>query len=205
MSMINPETTRQGMVSGYRRMFWGVLLMLFHINIGPIQVLPKSLGYIIIASGIGCIKRAADTRVLGRASLAVVWCVTVSLMDFAQPFVGDVFAISRPVALLTSGVTAGIVMVLFYDIFRASARLLRDADAVLAADTDRCTRTFLVLHTIVSLGSLACIAIPNTLLMIAVAIIGLLVQIWLAAVFAGLKRRYAVEGVENEDPPEEES
>ena len=40
------------MYQGYNRVFWGILFITFHINLGPIRILPAFVGYLFISSGI---------------------------------------------------------------------------------------------------------------------------------------------------------
>lgn len=40
------------MYDGYSRIFWGIFITTFHINLGPIKILPGFVGFLIIASGL---------------------------------------------------------------------------------------------------------------------------------------------------------
>lgn len=38
--------------SGYNKLFWGIIFIIFNINIGPINIMPNFIGYLFILSGI---------------------------------------------------------------------------------------------------------------------------------------------------------
>lgn len=40
------------MYDGYNRIFWGIFITRFSINLGPVKILPSFLGYLLIASGL---------------------------------------------------------------------------------------------------------------------------------------------------------
>lgn len=40
------------MYNGYNKMFWGVLITSFNINLGPINILPNFIGFLLIVSGL---------------------------------------------------------------------------------------------------------------------------------------------------------
>lgn len=40
------------MYDGYNRIFWGIFITRFHINLGPIRILPAFAGFLLIVSGL---------------------------------------------------------------------------------------------------------------------------------------------------------
>ena len=40
------------MTTGYNKIFWGFIFLIFHINLGSIKLLPDFISYIIIYFGI---------------------------------------------------------------------------------------------------------------------------------------------------------
>lgn len=39
------------MINGYRKIFWGMIFTTFHLNLGPIEILPNFIAILIICSG----------------------------------------------------------------------------------------------------------------------------------------------------------
>lgn len=182
----------ESMSSGYRKIFWGILLLLFHINLGPIQLLPNFIGYLLISSGIGSFHKCRDSRGLKRASIVSGILIVESIIEFFTPFWGDSFHIPLPFTVLFMGVTSGLVLLLFYDVLTASSEILCQIDDhSFAAETDRCLRIFLVVDTLVSVAAVLLVLWPEMLLFwIAVIICGFILRLWLATVFSKLRRRY---------------
>jgi len=199
------------MYSGYRRIFWGILLLLIQIEIGPIPILQIFAGYLLIASGISCMKRVAVTRNLIRAFRVANIMLIGSLLDFMLRFLesNTGFFVPRPYMALLSGVMMtflirGLELLLFYDILSTSSKILRfNNDFSLADDTDKRLRMFLVAQTILSITTLLLFLLPYLSLflfpnfffpifgfIIVIFISWIVMKIWLASVFARLKRRY---------------
>lgn len=40
------------MIKGYKKVFWGTILKVFHFNIGQMEILPEFIGILIVSSGI---------------------------------------------------------------------------------------------------------------------------------------------------------
>ncbi len=57
------------MVSGYRFIFWGLILATFHINIGMLPILPVFVGYLNMAHGVRLIREEYSSPQLDKAYL----------------------------------------------------------------------------------------------------------------------------------------
>lgn len=179
------------MFCGYRRMFWGILLMLFHINLGPIQVLPDFVGYMLIASGIGYLKNVADSHALCRASIVAKIMIVKSLLEFLLSFFGISLDIPLFITVFIMGAMSGLMLLLIYDILNVSAVILRlSGDSQLSADIDRRLHIYLVTDTLLSLASILMLIFSETEVLTVIMICGIILRLWLASIFARLKRRY---------------
>jgi hypothetical protein len=74
------------MEQGYRKVFWGFLIVLFNINIGPINILPDFLGYFIIGSGLVAIVNEFETKSFRiahkTANLLFLYTLLLSIFNF---------------------------------------------------------------------------------------------------------------------------
>jgi len=179
------------MFSGYRRLFWGILLMLFHINIDWIQFFPVFVGWIVFASGISCFKRVADSANLRRAHILASVFIAIELFEFVGSTFINSFSIPMYFSALITGASSGLMMLLTYDIFTASSEMLRlNGNSLLAEYLDERLHVFITIHTLLSIAIVLLIIVPeNTLLVVAVWC-GIPFRLWLASVFAKLKRQY---------------
>lgn len=50
------------MSEGYRKIFWGIFIATFNINIGMVKILPSFVGFLIISSGLKLILQEAGTE-----------------------------------------------------------------------------------------------------------------------------------------------
>ena len=76
------------MFDGYKKVFWGMLLTMFHLNLGAIQILPNFIAILIICSGIKKILVCYDNTSI-RISLQLFQItVAISFITFVLTFLG---------------------------------------------------------------------------------------------------------------------
>lgn len=68
------------MEQGYKKIFWGFLITVFDINIGPINILPDFIGYYIIGSGIYIIYEKFENNNLKTANTKANFLMCYSLI-----------------------------------------------------------------------------------------------------------------------------
>lgn len=54
------------MYEGYNRIFWGVFITLFNINLGPINILPNFAGYLLMVSGLNILYKESSLPIFQR-------------------------------------------------------------------------------------------------------------------------------------------
>ena len=76
------------MKQGYKKIFWGFLIVLFNINIGPVNILPDFLGYFIIGSGLSVIQGEFENKSLKKANkvakLLFLYTVIISILQLRK-------------------------------------------------------------------------------------------------------------------------
>lgn len=65
--------------SGYNRLFWGMVFILFHINIGYITILPNFIAYLFIYSGLNIL--SSQHEAYKKLKLIVIILILLSLKD----------------------------------------------------------------------------------------------------------------------------
>ena len=185
------EQPEKEMVSAYRRLFWGLFFMTFNINIGVILFFPNFIGSMIVVSGIGCFKRAADSSNLRRAHIvAKVMTAEMLIEGFVKLLRIELYILQHFSALIM-GAMSGLMLLLIYDVFAASSDMLRINGNFSWADRLRkCSIGFIIIHTILSLAGMLTILIQETTLAALIAVCGVALKLWIVIIFAKLKREY---------------
>jgi hypothetical protein len=62
---------------GYKRLFWGMLLIIFNINIGFINILPDFAGYILIYSGLNILSSQNQTYQKAKIPAVILMILTL--------------------------------------------------------------------------------------------------------------------------------
>ena len=74
------------MFEGLNKMFWGIFLATFSINLGPIKILPSFIGFMILSSGINTIHNEHKTdefkKALDYSRILIVIALFGGLIDF---------------------------------------------------------------------------------------------------------------------------
>ena len=76
------------MKQGYNKIFWGLVFVVFNINLGLINVLPDFLGYFLISLGIGAIQNEYEHDSFKLAAITAnilgVYTLITSILTFAS-------------------------------------------------------------------------------------------------------------------------
>ncbi|MDV4150986.1 hypothetical protein R0131_09065 [Clostridium sp. AL.422] len=75
------------MILGYKKIFWGTILTIFHLNLGTIEILPNFIGFLIISAGIKEILCKYDNQNIRMALKINRVQVYISCIIFISPFI----------------------------------------------------------------------------------------------------------------------
>ena len=75
------------MILGFKKIFWGNIITIFHLNLGPIEILPNFIGFLIISSGIKEVLCKYDNSNLRKALKINSVQVYISFIIFISPFI----------------------------------------------------------------------------------------------------------------------
>lgn len=70
--------------SGYNRLFWGIIFITFHINLGNISIPPSFIGYILIYSGLNILESQQQIYKKGKLPAALLTLLTIKDVWYNQ-------------------------------------------------------------------------------------------------------------------------
>ena len=174
------------MINGYRVIFWGIFFITFHINLGPIAILPAFVGYMIVSRGINHLleefaspyfRKARNTStlltILGVISFVLIWAPQQpSIAMSYSPLIFSVLELFLVYFILEGSIEHFIVMG------------CRDR----AKDYRNEQRTYTVIMTIYIIGMCIAITLVETSFALAMILIGVFLRLWLMVMLGRLKR-----------------
>lgn len=67
------------MTTGYKRIFWGILIATFHITIGIITILPAFVGWVVVLQGLSELEEGAPGGDFARPRMSAIILIVASL------------------------------------------------------------------------------------------------------------------------------
>ena len=143
------------MERGYEKIFWGILISLFDINLGPVNILPDFIGYFIIGSGIYKLYEGFENKDFKTAdSLAnflVVYSLFMSVLNygFSNNLIGTDLN-SHPIKIVIdfglSIFVSSLILIMAFNIISGSITLflIREQNDE-ASDLEKTQRKYTVL------------------------------------------------------------
>lgn len=182
------------MFEGFRILFWGIFLITFHINLGPIALLPVFIGYIVVSRGINHLQQEFDSpyyqkagnvslvlTILGVISFLLTWAPQQSLFLSYYPLLFSVLEL----------------MLVYYILEGTIEKFVADEEKELAGDYRSEQRTYITIMTIYIIGMCIAITFVAGILSFVMVLIGLFLRLWLMAMLGRLKRA----GQKSEEAP----
>lgn len=68
--------------SGYNKLFWGMMFIIFNINLGPINILPDFIGYLLIYSGLSSL--ASQHPIYEKGKVPAIILTVLTLKDIVN-------------------------------------------------------------------------------------------------------------------------
>lgn len=116
------------MYDGYNRIFWGILLTTFSINLGPIKILPTFVGFLFIVSGLNVLYEESSLEEFKNIkSMGII----VTLLSFIGGIIGFLTQTGMDYSFLNTIWIIGfmiIELVYFFRIIGTSIGYLNDKD-----------------------------------------------------------------------------
>ena len=178
-----------GMRNGYGKIFWGMLVLLFHVNLGTISFLPNFPGFILIAFGIDEIRRAKGVDVLKRAASIAYLTVMVSFVDFLTSTIN----LLPNQDLISLGITAMVAIasiVLFNDLLKETSQFMGEiGNEKLSSVLNKQLKIFLVVEAITTVLVLTSI-FTDRMVALAGVVVSIIVRIWIMISIHKVKNSY---------------
>lgn len=142
------------MSEGYRKIFWGIFIATFNINIGIVKILPAFVGFIVISSGINNILQEANYDSFKKAKRYSDYTGLILFLGGILSLSGvnlesNIFIQLLPIAYLT------LELLLFYKVFEGSIEKLSHDDestlAMLVYEFENKQRFYIISSIIINL------------------------------------------------------
>ncbi|WMJ85546.1 hypothetical protein [Anaerocolumna sp. MB42-C2] len=176
------------MSQGYKTIFWGIIFISFHINLGSFQILPGFIGWAMVASGISQLRTVYNSGRFKKASvialIAVLHSIIGLLITFRYPYADN----SSPFMMSWMILISILEIVIEYLIIHGSVEYLYHGDDIETADNIvKLFRVYLIIYFVNTI--LICIAFTlyNNSLTVFAALIGIVLRVWFLALTSRLK------------------
>jgi len=178
------------MYSGYRKIFWGIFIITFNINLGIIKILPAFIGFMIISSGINSLYNETNIESFNKAR------VLANIIS-AITFIGQFIELSLMKSFILNGIWVvlytAIEIVMFYKYFEGVIEYFNiNNNQDLAHKNIKSTR-FFIIASIINLILINFALIFNiTWLQLIVAIVMIILRIYLMVLTNNFKKMHNV-------------
>ena len=175
------------MGEAYRKIFWGILILTFHINLGPFQILPNFVGYFLMASASAMLFDRYGFILFQKAKHIAVALGVLSLVESLFFFMGgSVFAPFSSFGPLLFGV---LELLFFYHVLGGHALSLEmNGDKEEREQKLRLQRRVTVLLVVQAGLYFVFSVLYLTSFMAFVLLFSILVRLYLMSIFAQLRR-----------------
>ena len=188
------------MEQSYKKIFWGFLITIFDINLGPVNILPDFLGFLIISSGLMELITAFENINFKTAKRTANFLAFYSIAVFVlfSMFLNFDYKY-KLIAETGSAVLTGILnIIMAFHILAGTIDyyLSKDKQGI-ANDVYRSQKKYTLLQIFCLLAASASINISNEALTIASIIFMLAVQIYFAAIISSISKLFNEDIIES--------
>lgn len=172
----------------YQKIFWGIFILTFHLNLGPIEILPGFVGYLMIYSGCRCFYEESALPSFQTAGRYAAVLSALGILDKLLSFNG--FLTWTPLATLWMPLMGVLELLLFYHLLGGSiVRMKTTGPKEEVEDLLRTQKNLTLLLSIqVVLSYLAFQLFISPLVLIATAG-AILLRIYVLSIMASLRQK----------------
>ena len=179
------------MDKGYHKIFWGLIILSFYINLGPIKILPAFVGWLTILGGINILVQEYHSESFEISAKYSKVLVGLSIIGglislFAASYLNNSIVFSYfPIVIVI------LELLMVNKILEGSIeRLKEDELEVNALELEGSQRTYTILFTISTIGIIVAITFNIGYLLTIVAIFSLLIRFFAMGMINNLKKTY---------------
>ncbi|MBO0566575.1 hypothetical protein EXQ36_19290 [Clostridium botulinum] len=74
------------MENGYKKIFWGIFIIIFNVDLGIIKILPPFIGFIIILSGISSLYKESQIESFNKAKIFAIIISIIAIIGEIMRF-----------------------------------------------------------------------------------------------------------------------
>lgn len=180
------------MDKGYHKIYWGLIFLSFHINLGPIKVLPPFISWLIILLGVDILRKTYDYSPFKDSVRYIKVLILVTA-------VGDLISMLQISPIYNSIMFSYLpILVMILELIFASKVLEGSIEALRAEDKEGKALLleynqgyFIRLYTIVILGLILALTLRHKVLLTIGAIFALIISIFLMSIINRLKKEFS--------------
>jgi len=179
------------MDKGYHKIFWGLIILSFHINLGPVKILPAFVGWLMILGGINILLQEHSTQSFEYAAKYSKVLVGLSIIGgILSLLVGA--ALDRSLLYIYFPIVIMILELLMASkILEGSIESLRFAgNEEMAAELENSQRNYIILFSISTIAITLALTFKNGTFTFISAIFALFIRFYLMGLISSLKKTY---------------
>ena len=137
------------MEKGYKNIFWGVFLATFNLNLGFIKIVPAFVGWMVVLSGINCLKESHDIVFFHQASKYNGFLIAFSILGSVLSLIGG-WVINNSVIFSYYPIIIGIfeILMVFYILEGSIDHLKSNNEESLSLEFEEKQRSYIILEVI---------------------------------------------------------
>ncbi|MEL7647340.1 MAG: hypothetical protein AAGU76_04570 [Sedimentibacter sp.] len=184
--------------NGYEKIFWGFLISMFDINLGPVNILPDFIGYFMLGTGICKIYKEFESKDLKTADSISNFLVFYSLVmpvlnyGFSNNLIGTDLN-SHPVKILIDSglsifISSIILIMIFYIISGSIALFIKREQNSEAGQLEKIQRKYTMLFMSGMILEAVALNISNEYYVMVLKIYMLLVMLYFPKIISNIKK-----------------
>lgn len=137
------------MYKGYNKIFWGILITTFNINVGKINLLPSFIGFIFISNGINILYKKTNIDFFNKAKIFAIILSIINLIEEVIKFLSfnhSDFFIWNQLGIVFCNV---LKLFMVYKLFEGSIKYINNnIDSDLALENTKKLKFYIIASTV---------------------------------------------------------
>lgn len=177
------------MHDGYRRIFWGIFFLTFHINLGQLQILPTFVGFLIIRSGINMLYSSYSSDLFNKASKITIIAAITSLIGAVIELGYMSLELPSFFSTLWMGLILLIEIIYIFYLLEGSTDLLKYYQYNEMAESYILkNRVYLIIFSLTTIAIIISFTFSIDTIMLLASIVMIIMRIWLMVMVSTLKK-----------------
>lgn len=175
------------MIKGYKKVFWGTILTVFHFNIGQMEILPEFIGILIVSSGIRELLDRYDNSNHRIALKINNIKALISFITVILPFVGIENYFGNIISIIWFNINCALEIMFIVKLLKGTSEVLTENfNAYLGNKYNNNAIIYIYLYSIVVIICNINFIFMSGLISFLIAIYALIIILWVAFSFRKL-------------------